>query len=391
MKKIQVTFFLAVILMSNLAFAQVLGSFEKPQLYTEPAIQLPSSIPTQEKTDLFKIPDSDIEIELNTICKNPAKAIYVDSNDKSYVTNAFRNLTSYLSNSGKYYELCFIMSNERSGADTILNEVVELKGASNEKLPLIISGLKFDSEKKEDKSAGLNVEYYAFLLLHNITIDKSKKGIELNCPNGCLVANSTLTGVPASPPAVSIAIDIQPSSRDVIIQDVVAKAFDIGIDVQGENILLKEISITKNHMYGIRADSSVKNLSLSNIVSLSDNGDGITALDAFMLEEGANSDIGLIKTLADKETFVVPKSTLKDTTARYVEFYRPKTERNLQFDSFLYRYDLKPFEFTKNGDAITVTDHRVQGQYAMVALRTADGSTIFKSIPFKIDLEISEC
>ncbi|MFH1652734.1 MAG: right-handed parallel beta-helix repeat-containing protein [Pseudomonadota bacterium] len=369
MKKIKAIIVLVIILLSNIAFAQVLESFEKPQLYTEPTVQLPRSIPMQEK-DLFTIPNTNVEIDLNQICVDAKNPIYITKAQN--VIDAFNNYTKYLEAGGKYYELCFVMENAL-GDQMFIEKSIEMKIPNHVSIPMIISGLVFDQP-----NTGMKIDHDGYLIVHNFEVKNQTRGIELTCRDaGCLLVNSNLSGITSgdiSKPG--FCIKTTKDSRNVIIKKSTIISCDIGIDAEGENILVEKSSITKNKMYGIRADSSVKDLSLSNMVSLSDNGDGIKALDAFMLEEGANSNIGLIKTLADKETFVVPESTLNDTTARYVEFYKPKTEKNLQPIEFIYRYELKPTELIKKKDSITVTDPRIQGQYAMAVLKTADGSTI---------------
>jgi len=364
--------------MSNIASAQVLESFEKPQLYTEPAIQLPNSIPMQETKDLFTIPNSSLEIDLTNLCpENDPNLIITDKADvveKILSDNVVDPNSAYLV-SNSYYKFCFkigikeVLNNKLVIDLRTLDSTIKLTKSSYKNKPIIISGLVFDGE-----IAGLVVNSNTYVILHNITVNQSKKGIELNCLKGCLVVDSRLTGIPEFPPAFSVGIKSPSTSKDLTIQNVTISNYDIGIDAEGENILVAKSSITKNKMLGIRADSAVKNLSMSEMVSLSENGSGTKALEAFMLDDGANSNVGLIKTVKDKETFVVPESSTENAGARYVEFYRPDTSENIQPIEFLYRYDLKPT--AKKGDSISLTDPRIQGKELIAAFTGADGSTI---------------
>ncbi|MFH1652422.1 MAG: hypothetical protein ABIE74_00015 [Pseudomonadota bacterium] len=181
-----------------------------------------------------------------------------------------------------------------------------------------------------------------------------------------MVANSTLTGVPANGKDVSRGLDIQAISKDVTIIKATITNFDIGIDAQGENIIVEESSITKNKMYGIRADSKVKNLSMSKMISLSENGDGIEASDAFMLEEGANSGIKLIDADQKKATFYIPMNSEKDQSVKFIDFYEPTKQDKVQPQKFLLKRHIKPTEFTKKDDSITITDPALRGKYIMV-------------------------
>ncbi|MFH1654052.1 MAG: right-handed parallel beta-helix repeat-containing protein, partial [Pseudomonadota bacterium] len=277
MKKITITIFLIVIFLCNAAAADQLGIFENPNIYVSPTF-------VQLESNTFKIPNS-VEIDLDKICVNPSNPIYVD--DVQSVTNAFDNVASYLDSSKNYYELCFVMKDSRfRRATKLLNTVINFQKDAN--LPLIISGLELDGEEVKnnennvvvDKSykASLIINSDSFLLLHNITIDKSKQGIELNCPNGCLVANSKLTGVPASPPAVSTGI--KTLGKDITIKDVIVSNFDIGIDVYSKKSLVERCEVIGNKMYGLFVHEDA-NLSIKSMKSMIGNGDGKSALNAF--------------------------------------------------------------------------------------------------------------
>ncbi|MFH1653967.1 MAG: right-handed parallel beta-helix repeat-containing protein, partial [Pseudomonadota bacterium] len=193
--------------------------------------------------------------------------------------------STYLVNNS-YYEFCFkigikkVVDNKLVIYPRTLDRVIKFAKSSYDNKPVIISGLEFSGD-----AAGLAINSDAYTILHNITIDKSKHGIELNCPNGCLVANSTLTGVSEIPPKFSTGI--KTLGKGITINGVTISAYDIGIDAQGENILVEESSITNNKLFGIRVDSTVKNLSIKSMESMIENGDGIKTLDTFMLEEGA--------------------------------------------------------------------------------------------------------
>ncbi|MFH1654114.1 MAG: right-handed parallel beta-helix repeat-containing protein [Pseudomonadota bacterium] len=383
MKKIKTIIFLTVILMSNIASAQVLESFEKPQLYTEPVVQLPSSIPLQESKNLFTIPNTNAEIDLMNICPvNDPNAIVADKADvidKILFDNVSDPNSTYLINNS-YYKFCFKIGNKKIEAGQtnivsgILDNSIKFTQSSNENKPIIISGLEF----KQD-GTGLEINTDSFIIVHNLMIDKSKKGIGLNCPNGCMVVNSTLTGIPASPPAVSIGIKIE-TSKDVTIDNITISNFDIGIDAEGENILIKESSITNNVLYGIFAKEGVRKLSISKI-SLFDNGGGIEAEKAFMLEKGANSNIELIDSqiIKDKPTFILPQTTSsKDDPVRYVEIYDAGdniNQKRNQLKTILVHHDLKGNELIQKDDAITITDPGMQRKYVMVTFRGSDGST----------------
>ncbi|MFH1653164.1 MAG: right-handed parallel beta-helix repeat-containing protein [Pseudomonadota bacterium] len=376
MKKIAITTFLLMILCGSIASAEQLATFDNPQIYVSP----PTFV--QLESNLFKIPNTNIDIELANLCpENDPNLIVTDKADvaeKIVSDNVVDPNSVYLVNNS-YYEFCFKIGIKKINNGQLiiypraLDSTIKLAKPSYDNKPIIISGLVFDGE-----NVGLAVNFDVYLLLHNITIDKSKKGIELSCSNGCLVTNSKLTGVPESPPAFSTGIKTQ--GKGVTIDDVTISNFDIGIYGEGENILIEESIITNNKLYGIRADADVKNLTLSK-VSLYDNGGGIEAEKAFILEEGANSNIGMIDSqlIKDKPTFILPQSaSSKDNSIRYVEIYEAGDDINQkqnQLKAFRIRYDLKDSELTKGGDAITISDPAIQRKYVMATYTGPSGST----------------
>ena len=352
MKKIAITIFLITILFGNVATAEQLATFDNPQIYVSPPtfVQLESSTFNAS------------EIDFSKVCVDPNKSIPVT--DVNKVTDAFDNYKKYLVLGGKYYELCFVFKDFQG---FLLDPVKELiKFEKKVDLPIIISGLEFSGDL-----AGLVVSSDAYVVLHNITIDKSKQGIELNCRNGCMLANSKLTGVTATPPEFSTGIKMPALSSNITIINTAITAFDIGIDVYSKKSLVERCEVIGNKMYGLFVHEDA-NLSIKSMKSMIGNGDGKSALNAFT----PNSNIGLIKAIQAKETFVVPESAIGNIAARYVEFYRPDTSKNIQPFEFLHRYDLKSTDLAQKGDSLTITAPAIRGQYLIAMFTGGDGSTL---------------
>jgi len=283
MKKIAVTIFLILIFCGNTATTEQLPAFENPNIYISP----PTFAQLESSNKIFKIPGTTVEIDLDKICTEQQNEIVVDKSEaieQILSSNILDPYSNYLVNDN-YYKFCFKVGIKevKDGKINIrsvnLVNSVKFNQSSYENKPIIISGLEF---KQDD--TGLEINTDTFTILHKITIDKSKKGIELNCPNGCLVANSTLTGVPASPPAVSTGI--KTLGKDITIKDVTVSNFDIGIDVYSKKSLVEGCEIVGNKMYGLFVHKDA-NLSLKSMKSMIGNGDGKSALNAFMLEDGA--------------------------------------------------------------------------------------------------------
>ncbi|MFH1653959.1 MAG: hypothetical protein ABIE74_07865 [Pseudomonadota bacterium] len=370
MKKIAIIIFFCTVFWTNTSFTADVATFDNPNIHISPPIfaQLPSK-------NLFKIPDSNVEIDLNAICAKPKKEKIIFVTNEQSIINAFKNYSRYLVAGGNYYELCFQMDNGL-GEDAVIESIVELKNLNHINIPMIISGLEFKNEK-----SGLVIDYDGFLILNKIVTTNGKTSLQLNCHDGgCLLVNSDLSGIAGDKDNPSVGIKTMRDGSNVTIKNVKVSNFDIGIDAAGENILVEKSSVTKNKI-GIHADTDVKNLSISKMISLSDNGDKIKASDTYMLEKGANSNIGLIDSqiIKDKPTFILPQTALsKDDPIRYVEIYEAGDDINQkqnQLTAFRVHYDLKNNELIKGGDAITISDPSFQRKYLMATYTGPTGTT----------------
>ncbi|MFH1654053.1 MAG: hypothetical protein ABIE74_08340, partial [Pseudomonadota bacterium] len=126
-----------------------------------------------------------------------------------------------------------------------------------------------------------------------------------------------------------------------------------------------------NKMYGLFVHEDA-NLSIKSMKSMIGNGDGKSALNAFT----PNSNIGLIKAIQDKETFVVPESAVGGSAARYIELYKVKEKLIVQPEQLLVRRELNPIDLAQKGDSLTITDPAIRGQYLIAMVTGGDGSTL---------------